>query len=145
MSIIILEERIDNNPATLEPEFRGVTIWISDGTTHYVTQVGVLPLTGDLLPGLLANEANIWLDAVAGGLLATKAQTAEADLEQFLIDNPGARAIFDLARTALETEINALVDALFPPATGVSNANKTKLKRLLTGNTLVSRRSTAAG
>ncbi len=143
--IVILEERIDNNPDTFEPEFRGVTLWISDGATHYITQRGNLPLTGDLLPDLQANEAQIWLDAVAGGQLATPAETAKADLEQWLIDNPNARAIFDLSYAQAEIEINALVDALFPPATGVSGPNKTKLKRLLTGNTLVSRLSVASG
>lgn len=140
MSIVILKTVVDNDMDTGLPISRGVTLWISDGTTNYITQRGNLPLTGDLLPGLLADEAQIWLDAVAGGQSATAVETADADLEQWLIDNPAARAIFDLTKTQAESEINALVDAIIPSAT---NTNRTKLKRLLMGNTLVSRLSVA--
>lgn len=142
MTIVILETRIDSGAMQGVPDTRAVTLWITNGTTNYITQRGNLPLTGDLLPALVADEANIWNDAVAGGLVATKAETAEAELEQWLIDNPGARAIFDLSKTTLEGEIAALVDSLF---SGKPAADRTKMKRLLMGNTLVSRRSTAAG
>lgn len=140
--IVILETHIDSGALSGLPNTRGVKLWISDGTTHYITQRGNLPLEGDLLPALLADEAQIWLDAVAGGQLATARETATADLEQWLIDNPGSRAIFDLSKSELETQIDALIDVLL---SGKPAADRTKLKRLLMGNTLVSRRSTAAG
>jgi hypothetical protein len=140
MAIVIFEERIENSPVTFEPEFRGVTLWITDGVTNYITQRGNLPLAGDLLPALLADEAQIWLDAVAGGLLATPKENAKADRLIWLAANPGAKAIFTLTSAALEAEIIALVDAIIPAATA---ANRTKLKRLLQGVTLVSRESVA--
>lgn len=138
--IVILETVIDNDMNTGEPSSRGVTIWISDGTTNYITQRGNLTLTGDLLPGLLADEANIWNDAVAGGQVATAKETATSDRLIFLTANPGAKAIFDLSAADVETQVAALVDAIIPAATA---ANRTKLKRVLTVGILVNRESVA--
>lgn len=143
MAIVVLETRLDSGAMTGGPDTRGVIIWISDGTTNYITQRGNLPLTGDLLPALLADEAQIWLDAVTGGQLATPKETATADRLIFQTANPGAKAIFDLSAADVETQVNALVEALFPAATGVSTANKTKLKRVLTVGILVNRESVA--
>lgn len=140
MAIVILEERIDSGAMQGIPDTRGATLWVSDGTTHYITQRGNLPLTGDLLPALLSDEANIFSDAVAGGQLATKAETAKADRLIFLAANPGAKAIFDLSAADVETQVAALVDAIIPAATA---ANKTKLKRVLTVGILVNRESVA--
>lgn len=67
MTIVILETRIDSGAMQGVPDTRAVTLWITNGTTNYITQRGNLPLTGDLLPALVADEANIWNDAVAGG------------------------------------------------------------------------------
>jgi hypothetical protein len=73
-------------------------------------------------------------------VLTTDKEQAKAERLIWLAANPNAKQIFTLSSTALEGEIIALVDALF---TSGSAANKTKLKRLLTGNTLVSRESIA--
>jgi hypothetical protein len=140
MTIVILDTRIDSGALQGVPDTRGVTLWISDGADNYITQRGGLPLTGDLLPALVADEANIWADAVAGGLLATAKENAKADRLLYLTANPGAMAIFDLSLADVESNVSALVDAIIPAATA---ANRTKLKRVLAVGILVNRESVA--
>lgn len=124
-TIAILETRIDNDPVTFEPAFRGVTVWVSDGTANYITQRGNLPLTGDLMTILNADSSQIWTDAVAGGLVATAEENAVAAMEAYMIANPNARLLLTTTPLDLKTQIDALVVALFPTAT-VGNQNKTK-------------------
>jgi len=138
--IVILDTWIDNDLVTSEPASRGVLIWITDNITNYVHTRGNLPLEGDLLSILQANEAAIWLDAVAVGDLATAAQTAKAERLQWLIDNPGAKQIFTLSKVALETEINDTVDIVFA---GQTAANRTKIKRLWMCGALLDREQIA--
>lgn len=46
---------------------RTATISITSGGQSYLLYVGGLPLTGELLPGLEAREAELWQAASAGG------------------------------------------------------------------------------
>jgi hypothetical protein len=140
MTIVIMETRIDSGALQGVPDTRGVTLWISDGADNYITQRGGLPLTGDLLPQLQADEANIWIDAVAGGQVATAKENAKADRLIYMTNNPNAKAIFELSAADVETQVNALVDAIIPAATA---ANRTKLKRVLAVGILVNRESVA--
>ena len=53
---------------------------------------------------------------------------AQSEAEVWFAANPGALALFNLAMGTLESEVNALIDAIIPLATA---SNRTKLKRLL--------------
>ena len=139
MTIVKLQERTEFDLQT-HIASRAVTLWITDGTDNYITQRGGLPMTGDLMPALLADEVAIWAEAVAGGQVATAKENAKADRLIFLTANAGAMAIFDLSLADVETNVNALVDAIIPTATA---ANRTKLKRVLTVGILVNRESVA--
>lgn len=64
MIIKILEVRIYQNRDTGADEGRHADIIISDTVTHYALGVGGLPLVGDLLPILEAEEESLWRVAV---------------------------------------------------------------------------------
>lgn len=125
---------------TGEPNHRTATIYITNGTTPYMYVKGGLDESGDLQTLLNGIEAELYAAAVASGTVPTPKEQAKADRLIWLAGNPSAKQIFTLSSVALEAEITALVDAIIPTATA---ANRTKLKRLLMGNALVSRESVA--
>jgi hypothetical protein len=125
--IIIFHSTIITEPLTGEVS-RAAFIYITDGQTSYVLDVAQLPAEGDLQAILDAQEAQLWLDAVSVGNIATPSQNAQAEFLLYLINNPNAKQIFDLSAGGLVTEINAFVDRIIPSAT---NADRTRLKRLL--------------
>ena len=95
----------------------------------YTLNVGALPLTGDLQPVLDNQSAQLWIDAVNTNTLATDVELAIAAGIDWFNTNPNTKILFTNSIASLETEINTLVDVLFPSA---SAANKTKLKKMLT-------------
>jgi hypothetical protein len=138
--IVILKTTIKLDPFTQQPASRAVSIFITDDTDAYTYDVGGLPLTGDLQAILDGMEADLWPEAQANGVIATPKDYAKVDRLVYLVQNPGAKAIFDLDSAEMQTQVNALVDAIIPAA---SAANRTKLKRVLAVGILVNRESVA--
>src|SRR6185503_4401886 len=108
------------------PPLRIAYIWITDGANPYMLRKIGLTDAGDLQTVLNGMEAELYTEAAAGGQLPTAKERAKADRLIYLAANPGAKAIFDLSLADVETQVNALVDAIIPAATA---ANRTKLKR----------------
>lgn len=141
--IVILETTLTLDPFTNQPSGRAVNIFITDNTDAYTYNVGGLALEGDLQAILDGMEADLWIEVQANGVVATPKEKAKVDRLVYLEQNPGAKAIFNLDSVEMQTQVAALVEALFPAATGVSTANKTKLKRVLQVGILVNRESVA--
>lgn len=111
-TIIILNDYPLMGP---EETLRGVYIWVSNGTTAYMTNRGGLPLTGALLPGLNAIADELWTEAQAGGKLPTSTETAIVEAIQWYQANAGAKGdVFDKSITQLTTDITAMVNTSFP-------------------------------
>lgn len=123
-----------------DPPTRTAYFYITDGAAAYMHTEGSLSAEGDLQAVLNGMEGALFSAAAANGILPTPKEQAKADRLIWLAANPSAKQIFTLSSVALEAEIVALVDAIIPTATA---ANRTKLKRLLTGSALVSRESVA--
>jgi hypothetical protein len=143
MMIVIFSQLTVNDSDTGLPVSRTANIYLTDGSSAFMYNIGGLPLEGDLQTVLNGMEAELWAAAVTEGRLPTPKEAAKADRLIYLTANPGSKQIFTLSLADVELQVGALVDALFPPATGVSAANKTKLKRILTVGILVNRESVA--
>lgn len=53
---------------------------------------------------------------------------AQVGVKAWYMAHPNAALLFNLPIADLDTEIDSMADALFPPASGVSNANKNRFK-----------------
>lgn len=72
--------------------------------------LGNTPAPADALPGPTAG------DVAQGGVKA------------WFVAHPNAALLFNLSIADLDIEIDGMADALFPAASGVSNANKNRFK-----------------
>jgi hypothetical protein len=138
--IVIFSWVTVTDPSSGQPLERAANIYITDGASTYMSNVGAIPLDGDLQTILDGMEAELWTTAVAEGRLPTPKEAAKADRLVYLAANPGSKQIFTLSLADVQTQVDALVDGLVPLATA---ANRTKLKRVLTVGILVNRESVA--
>lgn len=123
MTIVILKKTTDYNPDTGQPSGRGVTVWISNGTTNYVMQVGGLALTGNLQTILNGMEGDLWGLTQSGGVLATSTENEIAGAIQWYTSAPGTKAaVFDKTVAQEVTDITALIAASFPTASAAVKA-----------------------
>jgi hypothetical protein len=136
MSIAILKITIDNDPQTFEPVSRAAYIYISNNGSAFMHTVSPLPLTGDIQTILNADEPALFTSAQTGGILPTAREKAEAERLIWLTANPNAKLIFSATPAALEASIVETVDILF---SGKPALDRTKMKRLLMGLSLVAR------
>lgn len=136
MSIVILKTRIENDPATFEPASRGVTLWISNGTTNYVMQVGGLALTGSLQTILNGMEADLWAMVNGVGTPATSTENEIAGAILYYKANAGMKtAVFDKSVAQSDIDIGGLVASI----SGLNAAQRTGLKQLLMSSLLDTR------
>lgn len=121
--IVILKHVLDSGAVVGVPDTRGVTIWISDGTTAYVMQVGNLALTGNLQTIMNGMETDLWTMVTTNGVLATATENEIASAIQWYVANPGTKvAVFDKTITQENTDITALIAASFPTASAAVKA-----------------------
>lgn len=134
--IIIFDWHVMNN----DPITRTATIYITNGTTPYIYMKGGLDESGDLQVLLDGMETELYAAAVASGTVPTPKEQAKADRLIYLVNNPGAKQIFELSSADMEVAVNALVDVLFA---GKLASDRTKMKRILAVGILVNRESVA--
>jgi len=107
-----------------------------NGGTIYWYAVGDLPGTGNVQTILNGREEELYVQAVANGVLATSAEVALAESRTWYIAHPNAAAVFNQSVSELDTAIHDLVFAMFPNATTVQ---KQSMYLLLMDVALVSR------
>jgi hypothetical protein len=124
--IIILRSTIDND-LTGQPASRGAYFYIESSGEAYMHMVGNLPLTGGLQAILEANEAQHFTDAQTNGILPTPKEKAIAEAIVWFQGNPATKQIFTLTPAELETQVGALVDALYP---GIAASTRNQEKKV---------------
>lgn len=106
-----------------------------DGTYRVDFTAGATPAQKSAAAGIVsafnAPAEQLVLDGLKAGKVA-----ADGESVTWFTANSGALALFNLPLATLETELNALVDAIVPLATA---ANRTKLKRLLMAGAVLDR------
>lgn len=132
--IVILKTTIENDYNTGQPAGRAAYFYISSGSSEFMHTIAGLPLTGSLQATLTANEAQLFLDAQAGGILPLAQEKAIAEAIVWFQANPNTKQIFTLTPAALEAQVGTLVDALFPGiAAGTRNQEKkVRMAQLMT-------------
>lgn len=137
MTIVILKTAVTPNYETGEPEGRSAYIYITNGTTPYMYDVGGLALTGSLQTILNGMEAGLYTEAAANGKVPTSTEIAIVEAIAWYVANSGAKAdVFDKSITQLATDITAMVNSSFPSA---SAAIKTGWVRTLMSSLLDTR------
>lgn len=135
--IVVLKKTTDNDLYTGLPASRGATIYITDGTTAYVMEVGNLALTGSLQTILNGMEGDLWGLTQVNGVLATETENEIAGAIQWYTQNAGAKSdVFDKPLAQIVTDITAMVNTSFPSA---SAAIKTGWVRTLMSSLLDTR------
>lgn len=119
MTIQIIKITTSNDPDTGAPLNRTAHFTITDGGgTVYKFSRGGLPMTGGVQAMLDAEEADLWTQAVANGVLATAEEIAQAESRAwFTANGPAITAIFGGTAAQLDTGLSTLLTALFPAAT----------------------------
>lgn len=136
MTIVITKTTI-NTDENGNPQNRTAFFYITDNVDAYMYAAGGLSLEGDLQAILEAQEVSLFAEAALNGTIPTEADLALVDRLVWLTANPNAKLIFTTTSAELETAINAMVDNIVIAT--ASNANKTRLKRLLMMGALLDR------
>lgn len=118
MTIQIIKVTTDYDFFTGEPATRTAHFTIVSGGPVYSYSRGGLPLTGGVQAILDAEEASLYAEAAANGVLATGEEIAQAEGRAWFLANSGAvTAIFGGTVATMDTSVTALVLAIFPAAT----------------------------
>lgn len=119
-------EILRTKTASIGPiQARHVDIIITSGGVSYLWSVGGLPLTGSLQTILEAREPELWQAASLAGNLASEENHAQSGAKAWFVAHPNAALLFNLSIADLDTEVDDLVEDLFPLA---SAANKNRMK-----------------
>ena len=84
---------------------RYCNVVISNEDIQFLLSVGNLPTEGDLQPVLDGREAELWATASQKGNDVPLHLTFKQEAQQFLVDNPAAKALLELNLADLEAAI----------------------------------------
>lgn len=111
---------------------RSVYVWASNGTTAYVGWVSGLSNVGSLQAILNTQDAAIFADLQASGVLPTDSESELAAGIQIYLANSGMKqAVFDKTMVQEDSDITAMLLILFPGNTAPIIAARTGMKQLL--------------
>lgn len=123
MAIQIIKVTTDPDFFTGEPGSRTAHFTIVSGGPVYSYSRGGLPLTGGVQAMLDAEEAALYAEAAANGVLATGEDLEIAGARAWYVSNPGTKAaVFDKTIAQEVTDITALISASFPSASAAVKA-----------------------
>lgn len=118
MTISIIKITADPDFFTGEPFNRTAHFTIVSGGPVYSYSRGGLPLTGGVQAKLDAEEASLYAEAAANGVLATGEEIAQAEGRAWFLANSAAvTAIFGGTVATMDSSLGTLLTAMFPAAT----------------------------